>query len=38
MNTIMNFSNLKCEHYEDALAKEQGLVFVYTFLRERRNR
>lgn len=37
MNTIMNFSYLKRERYEEALAKEQGLVFTYTFLRERRN-
>ena len=36
MNTIMNFSNLNYERYEDALAKAQGLIFAYTFLRERR--
>ena len=35
MNTNMIFSYLESEHYEEALSYEQGVVFMYTFLRER---
>ncbi len=35
MNTTMIFDYLKREHHEEALTSKQGLVSMYTFLRER---
>lgn len=38
MNTTMIFDSLKSERYDEALDSKQGLVFMYTFLRERNHR
>ena len=37
MSTDMIFGYLKREYYDEALDSKQGLVFVYTFLRERKH-
>lgn len=38
MNTTIFFGHLKSERYDEALDSKQGLVFAYTFLRERKHR